>query len=274
MIRELLADIEGLRVRLRRGSTVNVNDRHTKDAVMGAATLYFSACRPHLVRALGETPALLHHDAEWQGLIRLAHGNNSRRTFLKSVASLRSGLTELNIAALSSISNRGGQVSGPSSLTPAEALIIRTLENSIPPAAASYRQAILDLNGGDRLSYRGTASELRESLREALDQLAPDADVSAQQGFTLEPGQKQPTMKQKALYILTVRGRSRKQRTLAVKSIELVDMLSGEIARAVYDRASLATHVEASRAEVLKLKRYVDTVFFDLLEIVDATVSA
>ena len=271
MIRQLLDRLEALHTRLRRGSTVNVNDGRTKEDVIAVAGQYFSTCRPALVRAIDESTALLHHDAGWQDLIRLAHANNSRRTYLKVISSLRKELTDLNVAALSNLSDRGGRASGPSDLTPAENLIIRTLESSTPSSAASYRQAILDLAGRDRLSYRGTASELREALRETLDHLAPDADVVAQPGFALEPGQGQPTMKQKAHYILALRGRSKRKRTLAVKSIELVDTLTGEITRAVYNEASLATHVEASRAEVLKLKRYVDTLFFDLLEISDRT---
>ena len=51
------------------------------------------------------------------------------------------------------------------------------------------------------------------------------------------------------------------------KSVNLIESLAGDVARAVYDRASLATHVESSRIEVQRIKRYVDTVLFDLLEI-------
>ena len=44
-----------------------------------------------------------------------------------------------------------------------------------------------------RISYRGTAAELREVLRELLDHLAPDADV-LKSGIRLEAGQTTPTM--------------------------------------------------------------------------------
>ena len=40
-----------------------------------------------------------------------------------------------------------------------------------------------------------------------------------------------------------------------------------EVARVVYNRASVATQVQESKQEVQKIKRYVDTVLFDLLEI-------
>ena len=49
--------------------------------------------------------------------------------------------------------------------------------------------------------------------------------------------------------------------------LKLIDELSGEVMRAVYNRASLATHIQQSKSEVQKIKRYVDTVLFDLLEI-------
>jgi len=116
-------------------------------------------------------------------------------------------------------------------------------------------------------SFRGTAVELREAFRETLDQLAPDDAVTGQDGFALEKGQTKPTMKQKVRFILRSRRKGSTQRALAEKSLELVETLSGEIARAFYDRASLSAHVQTTRDEVLQLKRYVDTLLFDLLEI-------
>jgi hypothetical protein len=83
--------------------------------------------------------------------------------------------------------------------------------------------------------------------------------------FTLETGQTRPTQKQKVRHVLTSRGHNKTQP--AEKLLSVVDELSGEVMRAVYSRASLATHVQTSKSEVRKIKRYVDTVFIDLLEI-------
>ena len=58
-------------------------------------------------------------------------------------------------------------------------MIIGTLTSLLPSSARSYEQAIRDLQSADRLSWRGPATDLRESLRETLDHLAPDADVAA-----------------------------------------------------------------------------------------------
>ena len=63
------------------------------------------------------------------------------------------------------------------------------------------------------------------------------------------------------------KGRRSTQRESAEKSASLIEELSGEVTRAIYNRAPLATHVQESRNEVQQIKRYVDTVFFDLLEV-------
>jgi predicted pPIWI-associating nuclease len=267
MIGQLITDVEALGASLRRGEAVNVNDQSSKDRAIALATRYFSDVRPRVVAVGGETEHLLRHDELWQQLVRLAHGNNARRSYLKTLAALRKDLSEFNISALSMPVVTASQSGASTSLSREEALILRTLESLVPSAAASYRQGLSDLVGPERLSYRGTAAEFRESLRETLDHLAPDADVEAQAWYKPEDDQKKPTMKQKARYILTSRERKKTQRESAEKALGLVEELSGEVMRAVYNRASLATHVHQSKTEVQKIKRYVDTVLFDLLEI-------
>ena len=125
-----------------------------------------------------------------------------------------------------------------------------------------------DLDSGEvRFSYRGTASELREVLRETLDIPAPDDDIAKQSWFKLETNCTGPTMKQKVRFILSSRGKSKAQRALPEKSIDLVENLCGDVARAVYTRASTSTHVQTTKQEVQQMKRYLDAVLFDVLEI-------
>ena len=183
------------------------------------------------------------------------------------LASLRRDLTNFNVLTLTSPLPRSAKREAVI-LSTDEMSILETLDRLIPSAAASYRQGLADIKGDDRLSYRGTAAELREALRETLDHLASDEAVTAQAGFKLEFGQTKPTMKQKVVFVLTSRGRNKTQRVSAEKSLAVIEELSGEVLRAVYNRASLATHVQESRSEVQQIKRYVDTVLFDLLEIV------
>ncbi len=269
MIQELFHLVSAFHGRLRGRSTVNVNDRESKHNAIGLALAYFNTYREEIVEATGATDAVLRHDEKWQDLVRLAHGNNQRSSYTKLLASLAKEVREFSVVSLARVAHTGGR-GGPSDLSPSELALVSTLEGLLPTAAASYRQGLLDLQGADRLSYRGTASEFREALRETLDYLAPDSEVIKQAGFKLEDGQKRPTMKQKARFVLTSRGRGKTQRAVTERAIGVTEDLVGDVVRATYDRASLAAHLETTRAEVLRIKRYVDTVLFDLLEVRDA----
>lgn len=74
-------------------------------------------------------------------------------------------------------------------------------------------------------------------------------------------------MKQKVRFILRSRGKGATHRTVAEKSLELIEALGADIARAFYERASVSTHVTTTRDEAQQLKRYIDALLFDLLEI-------
>jgi hypothetical protein len=266
MLNQLISDVEAFSDNLRRGRSQNVNDQSSKDRGIELAGRYFSDVRPLLTT--GNEERTIAHDEKWQQLVRLAHGNNSRKSYVRIVGDLRKELVEFRIAALTAPKRVSSGAENPKLVfSQEEALILSTLGNLVPSAAASYRQGLTDIYAADRISFRGTAAEFRESLRETLDHLAPDDDVQGQAGFTFEQGQTRPTMKQKMRHVLNSRGYNRTQRETAEKSMELADELAGGVMRAVYSRASLATHVQASRAEVRKIKRYVDTLFFDLLEI-------
>ena len=133
-------------------------------------------------------------------------------------------------------------------------------------AAESYKQGLVDLALKTRGSCRGTATEFRECLREVVDHFAPDKNVMAESGFKLEQNQTRPTTKQKVSFTLRSR-RNDRQREAMTKSLDLIDEISGALTRAVQNRASMATHVPRTLREVRQIKRYVDVVLFDLLEI-------
>ena len=243
MISELIPGTASFLSQVQKGRSVNVNDHATKANAVALANQYFSAARPSIVQALGEADNLLSHDEKWQDLVRLAHGNNARRSYISSLKALLKQLNEFSIALLTRPGSVAAGVQAPT-ISAEESRMIETLERLVPSAAASYRQAVSDLADQSRLSYRGTASEFREALRETLDHLAPDDAVTKQPGYSLEPGQSKPTMKQKVRFVLTSRDRNKTQRESAEKSVAFVSELSGEIARAVYNRASLATQFQ------------------------------
>jgi hypothetical protein len=264
VVAPFLAELDAFAAAVKRAKSVNVNDQSTKDRAIALAGRYFEECRPSIVAAIGENELVGALDSGWQDLVRLAHGNNARKSYTSKLRVLREKLRDANVSLVAAppASRSVGTL-----FSSEEQLILGTIENLVPSASASYRQGLLDLRGPDRVSYRGTAVEFREALREVLDHLAPDDQVTRQDGFKLEPGRTRPTMKQQVRFILRARGLGKSQREASEKSVGLIDERIGEIARAIYERASVATHVVETKAEVAQIKRFVDTVLFDILEI-------
>ena len=143
-------------------------------------------------------------DASMQRLLEVAQKNSMVQTYRAQVKTLQGQLLALEKVVLQT----GGR-SSEVGLEPIDHVILDTLVKLLPPAARSYEQAITDLHFKNRLSWRGPATDLRESLRETLDHLAPDADVMAEVAFKLEKDASAPTMKQKVRFILRKRGMSK-----------------------------------------------------------------
>jgi hypothetical protein len=264
MLDQLQTALDNLQSRIKRMGTKNVNDKAIKEESVTFAKLYFSTLQPEASASPSfkdNVPAL---DSLFQDLVRLSNGNNARNTYIRVLGEIRKQFSSLHVALISELSN---DLARSSNITPTEKKLIATLNQIIPSSSNCYQQGLSDLQMGNRFSYRGTVSEFREALREVLDHFAPDELVTTQPGFSLEQGRSKPTMKQKVRFILIKRNKSKTQRISSEKTIELIETLTGEIARAVYDRASLGTHVEASRTEAFQVKRYTDAILCDILEI-------
>jgi hypothetical protein len=237
-----------------------------REAAKEVVQSYFRQVRPQLIALpldAGDIEAL---DGINQHMVELAARPNRKSTYrsrMRELNALRGRVeTVIEIRANTPISaNEASQLT-----TSTETAILKTLDQLVPTTALSYRQALVDLSDKKRTSFRGTASELREVLRELLDHLAPDADVVAS-GVKLEKDQKRPSMKQKAVFILKSRGIGETGRKTSEHALEAIENSVGFLARSVYDRGSLSTHVTTTRQEVLTLKGYADAVLADLLQI-------
>jgi hypothetical protein len=152
-------------------------------------------------------------------------------------------------------------------ISPLDERIIATLTELCPAAAGAYAQGIKDLEATDRSSWRGPATEFRESLRETLDKLAPDKDVEAMPGFKHEQGTTRPTMRQKAKFILKSRDMKSAQVAHSEEVVQSVEDMVGGITRSVYTRSSLSTHTPTDRDEVLRLHVWVRLILCELLAI-------
>ena len=263
------ADLERLRKAIAESHAIHVSATRLRGQARRLVQDYFREVRPAL-EGLGVDPGPIDQlDKQMQTLLTLANGRNRRTSYLRTVKNamgIRQQIElerELRLSQARSSTQRS--IGGAWSQT--ERAILETLRALAPTAALSYEQALWDLGATDRMSYKGTAHELRESLREVLDRLAPDDVVAAAAGFSYEKGQTRPTHRQRVQHILRSRGISRAASRPAVRSVALVDQMVADIARTTYERGSLDAHVSSTRGEVLQLKMYVDSVLAELLEI-------
>jgi hypothetical protein len=249
----------------------NVNTAELRQLGRDLVRDYFREVRRGLLRIGVTEQAMKELDSEMQQLIRLLTGMNSKTSYQNVLRSIRVNRKDIETGLEFLIG-----AEQPASVTPSgsEGAILATLDKMIPTAGASYRQALLDLDQQGRASYRGTAAELREVVREVLDHLAPDADVMTSAGFKLEDGLKGPSMKQKVRFILKARRVPDAAKQTAEDSIKHLDENIPALGRSVYNRGSIDVHTARTREEVLNFKAYADAILGELLEIHKAVTAA
>src|SRR5580700_4237200 len=192
--------------------TTHVKAAGIREDAKAVVQFYFREVRQRLLDLGISSSQIALLDAEMQQMIEIAAKVTRTATYkgsMRVLDDIRAPLeTAIEIAAITASEPASG------SLTATETAILKTLDQVVPTTALSYQQLLQDLNDSARVSYRGTASELREVLRELLDHLAPDAEVM-KTGIKLEQGQTKPTMKQKTVFILKARGVNETQRKTA-----------------------------------------------------------
>ena len=146
--------------------------------------------------------------------------------------------------------------------------LIARLDELVPSAALSYRQALRDIEDPARISFRGTANELRSAVWDVLETFAPDNKVTESPGFKFEPGLDRPTHKQRALYVSRHFLGGPQQETFepTYRSMEEQEH-TASLARGIYRRGSASAHMASTRSEVLRTKEYVDILLRELLGI-------
>jgi hypothetical protein len=262
-VRALVRRVDALRRELRRFGSAEVRRQRVRNEAQAIVDSYFRRAREQMriggipermLRALDEA---MHH------LLEVSHRRSSGTTY---AAALDTGLVELR--RLEHVALESGNMPRERvELSPTDNLIVRTLSSVVPSAARAYEQALLDLRGPDRLSWRGPATDLREALRETLDHLASDDDVSSAPGFRLERDATGPTMKQKVRFVLGNRRVSRSAMAAPESAVSAVEEMLGTYVRSVYTRSSVSTHTPTERDEVLRILEYVRVALCELLEI-------
>jgi hypothetical protein len=250
---------------LSKNKAQHVNSGSLRQETRELVQEYFREVKPALHR-LGVTASTLSElDLNMQTLIGLSAGRNAKSSYQTLVRNIRSNRKEIETGLEFLI---GADVPAASvKISSTEESILGTLDTMLPAAAASYSQVLRDIQDGGRVSYRGPAAELREVVREVLDHLAPDEDVTKSPGFKLEQGQRGPTMKQKVRFILRARKVGDSARETAEASAQHVDESVASVGRAVYTRGSTAVHTARPLEELLNYKGYADAILAELLAI-------
>jgi hypothetical protein len=264
----LWSDLEALRSAVSRSQAVNVNAASLREQAQRVVQQYFRQVRGELVASGFTDPDLEAIDTGMQDLLQLSHGRNAKRSYVRVLGSLSRIRPPLAGLRERRLSEAGAPPAGGVSLSygSVEQRILATLTEMLPDAASSYEQVVVDLATQTRLSWRGTAVEMREVVREVLDHLAPDNAVAQESGFRLERDRISPTMRQKATFVLRSRGLSSSSRRAPQDATAVVDELTAAFVRSTYERGSASAHGAPSREEVERLKMYVDTVLMELLE--------
>jgi hypothetical protein len=225
------------------------------------ARTYFESVRTELSTVQSRAGLVEEIDFVLQSLLQLASAQREKEAYFGQITEVRPYLLEATIDIMKS---RG---SPRLILSQTERGILETLTKMLPVTGASYEQALLDIAQGKRVSWRGSATELREVLREAIDHLAPDDKVLGSPGFQLEEGRTLPTQKQKVRFILRARKSNSTSVAVAEGSLNTVDESVASLARSTYTRGSASVHATTDASEIRKLKRYVDALLAELLEI-------
>jgi hypothetical protein len=259
-IRELSARIRQLDKELRQLKTSQVFQTSPRQDAKAIVDEYFREVRERLL--LAEQVDLSAVDDGMHALLEIAQKNSMVSTYRRQLKELAQGLFEVEKHVLT---HAGAE--RRAKLDTVDVRIIETLSGLVPSAARSYKQATTDLLTGERLSWRGPATDLRESLRETLDHLAPDEEVTAAPGFKLERDTNGPTMKQKVRHVLKKRGAGKAELQSPEAATQGVDEMVGTFVRGVYTRSSVSTHTPTDKKEVLRVRDWVRVAMCELLEI-------
>lgn len=256
-IEALLKETDQLRRAVKSGPGTQIQANSECEKIRTLCTTYFDT-RSELI----DSEDALAADGIFKELYSAARGKPSRAKVVDRLTTAKQLLVKLEGTVMTSAA---AKFAGRRTAT--DQLIIETLREVCPTAAAAYSQALIDLGADKRESWRGPATDLREALRETLDVLAPDDGITKEPGFKLEKDAHRPTMKQKVRYILRKREIPHGAMQAPESAVQGIEEILGGITRSVYNRSSISTHTPTDKKEVVRVHAWVRLVLCDLLEV-------
>jgi hypothetical protein len=264
---EFLDTIERLLSRLRKASPTSSFGQSERTHVRSVIGAWFEVYQPSFLGMLGDKSLLQPVDDGLQALLKTVGTKPARRTVIRMVNQIERHFADNLLVPLSrAYWSRVPQKTRPGRDEEVAARLVRV----DPDLAESYEQVVLDLDDGERLTYRAPAAELREILTGVLHKLAPSSEVektdwykeARRSGTRKEPT---PTRAERTKFIL----RSRMQGSTAVETaesyMESVEERLANVVNATYRRGSAATHTGSERVELGQLLQYVNALLRELL---------
>ena len=215
--------------------------------------------RPVFVGALGEPDQVVQvdDDVTWlRSRAGVRTGSNELRERLRGIA--RTISRELLPAYDANRWSSAANIADHSDDEP----ILKRLTSLDEAIARSYKQALLDLNDPNRLTYVAPATELREVLGATIRRLSPsDDEIVSRTWFKGHQGK--PTQAERIRAILSDKTRY----APAIKTFDMINETIGTVARSTYNRASAVTHLgsNTAREDVSRLRPWVDAVLGEIL---------
>lgn len=264
---EFIDVLERLNVRLRAGTTKEISSATERKNIRSVVGAWFSQYQPSAVQIVGEEQYIRSMDEEMLGLLKLASGNSTRRTVIRSCTSAIRHFRENLLVPLGRAYWSRAPERSPAGRDDEVAARLMQLDGEL---AESYEQAVIDAEDSERRTYRGPAAELREVLTNVLHILAPNAQVEATEwyrasqrsGTRKEPT---PTRAERTKFILRSRAKGSAVTESAESYMTSVEERLASVINATYKRGSAATHGGTERDELVKSLPYINALLRELL---------
>lgn len=264
---DFLDVLERLLTRLRSRTSPEISGQMERRNLRSVVGAWFAQYRPSFVAIVGEEPAILSMDEKMQELLKLASEDSARRTVTRLCKSAIEYFKERLLVPLSRGYWSQAPERAPAGYDDEVAAKLRVLDINL---AESYIQAVLDIEDDERLSYRGTAAELREVITDVLHALAPTEQVKAtdwykearRSGARTETN---PTRAERTRFILRERAQGSAVSDAAESYTTTIEDRLADVVNATYRRGSAAAHSGAERQELESLLPYVNALLRELL---------
>lgn len=253
--------LKNLQARLRQSKRATVSLQEIRTLSKSVANLWSNDISPMAKLASNNETALNSIDSLMDQLVAHTLRPTKKAVYLTTVReALRTYDKQIFVHLHKQV---GAVLSGTASI--GDNSVIDALAKISESLVAGYQQVHKDLADDTRISWRGTADEIREVLRELLEFLAPDEQVKRMTWYKQEPNTEGPTQAQRAKYALEQRAAQTHRVNATQETVNLVEQSISRLVRKTFQRANNAAHTAQDKNEVKRILGYFDLLAKDLL---------